>query len=335
MTDSSSILLFALPGSEEQGTRVAEHLGLTPAAIEHRIFESGEHKLRPLVPVRGRDVYLLSSLQADEHRSVHDRLCLLLFLAGTLGDAGADRITAIAPYLGYSRADRRTEACGPVTTRYIAQMMEAVGIHRIVSFDVHNPAAFENAFRCPAEQLEAKPLFVQRLAGMLGGDEVIVLSPDVGGMRRADAFRQDLCRVLGRDIGLGFVEKRRQDGTIATSALVGEVRDRTAVLVDDLISTGTTLREAARQCRHRGARTVLAAVTHGILAAEPSEVLTDPVFDRILLSDTVDSMPIPSELLDKKIVIVQIAGLVAEAIRRLNADGRLTDLLEAESGIRG
>src|SRR3970282_626414 len=152
--------------------------------------------------MRGTDVVVVHSLYAEPGQSANDKLCRLLFFLATMRDHGAARVTAVAPYLCYARKDRRTKPHDPVATRYLARLFEASGVDRVLTLDVHNPAAFENAFRCQAEQLEAHPLFAAHLAPALQNHEVTVLSPDAGGLKRADAFRGSLALVLDRPVGV-------------------------------------------------------------------------------------------------------------------------------------
>ena len=160
-------------------------MGEPLAAHEEREFEDGEHKARPLSVVCGADV-LLQSLHGGPEQSANDKLCRLLFFIGALKDAGARRVTALVPYLCYARKDRRTKPNDPVTTRYVASLFEAVGTGAVVTLDVHNPAAFENAFRCPTVALTAAPLFVDYVK-TLADESMCVVSPDPGGTKRADA----------------------------------------------------------------------------------------------------------------------------------------------------
>lgn len=148
------LMLFALDASRDFGEAVSRELGTALAAHEEREFEDGEHKSRPLVNVRGRDVYVMQSLYGDAKQSVNDKLCRLLFFLGALRDASAARVTAVVPYLGYARKDRKSKARDPVTTRYVATLFEAVGTDCVVTLDVHNLAAYQNAFRCRTEHLE-------------------------------------------------------------------------------------------------------------------------------------------------------------------------------------
>src|SRR6187455_2239428 len=140
--------IFAPAATAEFGEAVSRVLGQPLAAHEERDFEDGEHKIRPLDVVRDADVYVLQSLHGGPRESANDKLCRLLFFIGALRDAGAARVTVVAPYLCYARKDRRTKPHDPVTTRYIAQLFEAVGAEAVVTLEVHNPAAYENAFRC-------------------------------------------------------------------------------------------------------------------------------------------------------------------------------------------
>src|SRR6056297_2828654 len=142
------MLLFSLDGEVRPGPEVAARLGCTLAAHEERMFEGGEHKTRPLVDVRDRDCWVLASLDGTADRSANDKLCRLLFFVGALREASARTVSVVAPYLCYSRKERQTKARDPVTTRYIAQMFEALGTDRVVTVDVHDLAAFQNAFRC-------------------------------------------------------------------------------------------------------------------------------------------------------------------------------------------
>ena len=158
----TAMRLFALNATRELGLSIARQLGVDLCAHEEREFEDGEHKVRPLDVVARADVFVIQSLHAGPSESASDKLCRLLFFIGALKDAGAASVTAIVPYLCYARKDRRTKPNDPVTTRYVAAMFEAVGVDCVVTLEVHNPAAFENAFRCRTVALTATPLFVER-----------------------------------------------------------------------------------------------------------------------------------------------------------------------------
>lgn len=323
------LAVFALRSSRPFGERVAEKLGLPLAGHEEREFEWGQHKARPTESVRGRDVYVVQSLHGDFEQSANDKLIRLLFFLGALRDAAAERITAVVPFLCYSRKERKTKPRDPVTTRYVAGLFEAVGVDRVVTLEVHNVAAFQNGFRCCTEHLEAHGLFADHFAGTLGGSEIAVVSPDVGGIKRADRFREILSRRLGREVSAAFVEKRRSAGVVSGEALVGDVADRTVLLIDDMICGGTTLARAAEACRKAGSREVFAAVAHGAFVPEASSVLADAPLDRIVVLDHIPPFAIDQALVERKVTVVEASGLVAEAIRRMHEGGSLVELLES------
>jgi ribose-phosphate pyrophosphokinase len=318
--------LFALTASAELGARIAAELGMPLAAHEERDFEDGEHKSRPLEPVAGRDVYVVQSLHGGPQESGNDKLCRLLFFIGALKDAGAARVTAVAPYLCYARKDRRTKSQDPVTTRYVAALFEAVGTDAVLTLDVHNPAAFENAFRCRTIAVTAAPLFIAH-ARSVAGENLSVVSPDPGGVKRAELFRETLEEAFCVPIAKGFVDKRRSAGVISGDIFAGDVEGTTAFVLDDLISTGHTVLRAAKAVRAAGARKVIALATHGLFMPGSAEVVADPAIDRFVITDTVPLFGLSPSQTQGKIIILPAAGLIAEAVRRLHEGRILDDLL--------
>ena len=323
MTDR--LRLFALHATAELGRDIAAALGQPLAAHEERDFEDGEHKTRPLDGVAGCDAYVVQSTHGGPVESASDKLCRLLFFIGALKDAGAARVTAVVPYLAYARKDRRTKPNDPVTTRYVAQMFEAIGTDVVVTLEVHNPAAFENACRCRTVALTAVPLFVD-YGKALPDEKLCVVSPDLGGAKRAELFREALEAAVGRPVGKGFAEKHRSAGVVSGDMFVGEVAGATALVIDDLISTGGTLLRAAVAARKNGAKKVLALVTHGLFMPGASQAICDPAIDRLVCTDSVPPFRLEAAARGK-VDTLRVASLLAETIRRLH-DGRpLTDLL--------
>ena len=282
--------------------------------------------MRPLDPVGGTDVYVVQSTHGGPDESANDKLCRLLFFIGALKDAGAARVTAIVPYLCYARKDRRTKPNDPVTTRYVAGLFESVGTDRIVALEVHNPVAFENAFRCRTVTLTGAPLFVD-YASSLAGDNLSVVSPDTGGAKRAELFREALEAARGHPVGKAFVDKHRSAGVVSGDLFVGDVAGTTALVVDDLISTGGTLLRAARAARKASAKSVIALVTHGLFMPGAAEVLADPAIDRLAVADTVPPFRLGTDAPRDKLTILPSARLFADAIRRLHEGSSLADLL--------
>jgi ribose-phosphate pyrophosphokinase len=322
-------LLFALHASSDYGRRLASHLGVGLAAHEERAFEDGEFKIRPLQSVRGQHVFLLGSLYSEPNLSVNDKLVRLLLFAGALRDASAREITLLLPYLAYARKDRRTQARDPISLRYLAQMIEAVGVDRVVTLEVHNPAAYQNAFRCVAEHLDAFPVFLDWLSQILpSGEAITVVSPDTGGYKRAQLFRKKLTQRLQVEAEIAVTEKLRSGGELHHGRLLGEVKGKIALIFDDLIVTGSTLVHTARLCREAGAKRVLALAAHGLFHRDADRHLTDPALDQIVVTDTVPLWQSAAQALKAKLTVLDTTAFLAQVIQRIDAGKPLTELFE-------
>jgi ribose-phosphate pyrophosphokinase len=332
--NDDGLRLFAIASSQEFGRRSARYMGIELSLHEEREFEDGEHKIRPLCSVRNRHAVVIQSLYSDARQSLNDKLCRLLFMLGAVRDAAAGRVTAVIPYLGYARKDRKTKARDPVTTRYVARMFEAVGVNQVLTMDVHNLAAYQNAFHAATtDHLEATGLFVEYFAGALTEEEkarLIVVSPDVGGIARAESVRRQLERRIGQSIGSGFLEKRRSGGQVSGGALVGRVEGQAVILVDDLISSGTTLVRAAQICRRHGAQRIYAAATHGVFSGQADAAIGDPALERVVVTDTIPPFRLSPAVVAEKLAVLDAASLFGEAIRRIHSGGSLTEILPAD-----
>jgi ribose-phosphate pyrophosphokinase len=330
--DHSRPILFALGGSQALANAVARRLGVEVALHEERDFEDGEHKIRPLRGVRNHDVYVLANLTSSPGQSVNDKLCKLLFFIGALKQSAARRVTLVAPYLCYARKERQTKPRDPVVTRYLAQALEAVGVDRVVTVTAHDLAAFQNAFRCATEHVDVDALFAHALKSRLAGRRVSVVSPDPGGEKRAELFRQALERTLAAPVGKALVDKMRSLGKVTGELFVGDVAGRTAIVLDDMISTGGTMARAAAACRARGASEVIAVATHGLFVGGGEVVLSSEAIDEIWVTD---SLPPPQALAQAtargRARITSIDALLAAAIERCHAGGSINELLEHES----
>ncbi len=296
--DNKPMKIFSPVRQAPWAQAVAGRLGVALDALEERVFEDGEHKTRFLQPVAGADCYVLQSLHGDADISVNDRFIRSLFLAATLHDHKAGRVTGVFPYLAYARKDRRTQPFDPVASRYLAQLIEVMQFDQVLAVDVHNPAAFENAFRIPVVNLEAAPV----LAGALIAQHPtkphwVVVSPDAGGYKRAERFREALADQTGQTPSIAFIEKKRRGGVLSGGQLVGDVHNRHAVIVDDMISTGSTLAQAAQVVQEAGAQSVTAVATHGLFTADAANILPTSGLTRILVTDSIERMaPLPSAL---------------------------------------
>lgn len=328
----SDLCLFALSESRRFGDAVAEALGIAPSPLAEEDFDDGEHAIRPAVNVRDRDVYVVQSIYDDPSLSVNDKLVRLVFACGALRDAAADRVTAVVPYLCYQRKDRKTEPRDPVSTRYLALVLEAVGVDRVLSIDVHNLAAFQNAFRVPTDHLEARPLFVDRIAEIAEGRDVVVISPDEGGVKRAHRFAKGLRGRLDVPVTAAFVEKVRERDRVAGGTLVGSVEGRVAVIVDDLISTGTTIRRATTACANDGAAAVYAAATHGVFVGSAPEMLNTPDLDGLFIANTIPPFRLNGTPAADKVTVCDAAPRVARAIEAIHTSGSVTSLNAIDGG---
>jgi ribose-phosphate pyrophosphokinase len=308
-----SMSIFGLHGSRDLAERVAARLEVPLAQHEERNFEDGEHKARSLQSVRGHDVFVLHSLHGDATQSGNDKLCRLLFFCGALKDAGAERVTAITPYLCYARKDRRTKTNDPIITRYIAAMFEAVRVDRVMTLEVHNIAAFENAFRCPTWHIESAPLFAAHFAPLLRGERVVAVSPDAGGAKRAELFRQALEQLTKADVGSAYMEKYRSGGVVSGQLLTGDVHGKVAVIVDDLISTGGTLVRAAEACRTAGATKVFAAAAHGLFVGGATELFASAAIGGITVTNSVPAFRVPPDAAER-LTVVDASETIARAM---------------------
>ncbi len=330
-SDVKQPLLFAPQASVQFGRRVAAAAGLELSPMEEREFEGGEHKTRPLLGVRGAEVFVVQSLSGDAAASANDRLCRLLFFIAGLKDSGAARVTACVPFLAYGRKDRRTKERDPVTLRYVAQLFEAMGTDHVIALDAHNLAAFENAFRCPVDHLEAAPLMADHLAARIGDTPVSIVSPDIGGAKRAQRLQELLAVRLGREVGFAIIDKRRSGGVVSGGDLVvGPVDGCHAVLVDDLISAGTTLMRAVQACRKAGAQAVDAFASHAVFEPEARQLLGPDGPDHLVVTDSI----LPTRLADSsdggRLVVLTASALYGEAIRRITGGGSVVALRQMQ-----
>lgn len=325
--NQSPPLIYAPQASESFAQSIASHLDLELSPLTERNFEDGEHKARPEQNVRGRDVYIVQSLHGDATQSPNDKLIRLLWLCGSMRDAGAGRVTAVVPYLCYARKDRRTKPRDPIATRYIARLFEAVGIDALVTMDVHNLAAFENSFGGKGIDLQAGPSFAAYLASLELGEKVAVVSPDAGGVKRADHFRAALVEKLGCEPRRAFLEKRRSGGRVSGEAVIGDVEGAACIIIDDLVASGTTLVRAAEACRRQGAARIYAAATHGLFVEDANEKFAEAAFESVLIANTIPPFRLSQSIREKYLAVVDVTERFAEAIHRLHTGGDIEDMI--------
>ena len=323
--------LFALQGTHMLGQAVAQAMKAELDPIEEREFPDWEHKSRPLISVRNEDVYVLHSLNGGGAQSPADKLVRLLFFIATCRQNGAARVTAVTPYLAFMRKDQQTKPRDPVNTRYVAEMFEAVGADMVVTLEVHNPAAFQNAFRCTTTHLDMRHLFAVHIGELSAERRVVLVSPDSGGMRRTRSLQEAFVAGTGRQADLAIMEKHRSEGVVSGDLFAGDVADADVFIVDDMISSGGTMLRTARTCRERGARHVYALATHGLFSGGAQELFATPAFDKVIVSDSVAPFTLGEDEFGGKLDVVSCAALIGDAIQRLHTGGSVNRLLNPRS----
>jgi ribose-phosphate pyrophosphokinase len=326
MEASVKLKIFGLNESADYARLIAAELDTSVAAhVEHR-FDDGETYGRSDENVRGCDVYVISSLYSGPTLSAGEKLTDLLFFIGSLTDASAGRITVVMPYLGYARQDRKTESRAPISTKYLAKVIEAVGADRVLTMDVHNLSAFQNAFRIPTDNLEAKKLLVNAVAKENLPDNLVVMSPDSGGMSRARWFRAALEKKLGRidQIPIVYLDKeRKNDGTVHGDRIVGDVKGKNVIVVDDMVASGKTIATSRQAIESHGGQLHSVCATHGLFVGKANEYLEGV---RILVTDSVPSFRLKGKSTDG-LSVISTAKFFAQAIRRTHTDGSISEML--------
>ena len=245
--------------------------------------------------------------------SPNDKLCRLLFFVGCLKDAGATHVSVVAPYLCYARKDRQTKPHDPVTSRYVAQLFEAVGTDHLATLEVHNPSAFQNAFRCDTDHIESAAFSPTLWLACCKARNWLSSRP-IGGMKRAETLREALERAVGKRVAKGFMEKQRSMGIVTGDLFAGDVAGRTVIIFDDLISTGGSMARTAAECRRRGATRVICAATHGLFVGGSPDLFGSADVDRVIVSDTVAVSPELQSAAGQRLSVLGIAPLLARTL---------------------
>lgn len=306
--------IFAGNSNLELARAVAASLGRELSRADVNRFSDGEIAVEIKENVRGVHAVLIQSTSAP----ANDHLMELLIMTDALRRASAASITAVVPYYGYSRQDRKVAPRAPISAKLVANMMTTAGITRMVSMDLH-AGQLQGFFDIPSDNLYAMPVLLERMRKIGPPDEMVVVSPDAGGVERARAYSKRLGSTLA------IVDKRRLSPNVAEVLnLIGEVEGRTAVLVDDMIDTAGTLTHAAKLLMNKGARRVVAYATHAVLSGPAVERIEASPISEVVVTDTI-------ALTEKarscsKIVQVSSAGLLAEAIRRIQCGDSLSSL---------
>ena len=307
------ITLIAGTAHPALATSIAESLGIPLAKARVARFSDGEVDIKLDEDIRGRDVFVLQPTCPP----VNEAWVELLLLLDTLRRASAGRITAVMPYYGYARKDRKDEGRVPISAKVVANTIVASGADRVVTLDMH-AAQIQGFFDIPVDHLYARPILLDEVVAM-GLENPVVVTPDVGGTKMARAYAKRL------DADLAIVDKRRISGTEPTiEHIIGDVEGRNCVIVDDLISTGGSITQAAATLKAKGAKAIVIAVTHAVFCGPAVERLDAAPVDAILVTDSIP----PKEPSPRKLKVCSIAPMVAETSQNIHFPKSVSSLFE-------
>ncbi len=319
---TKTLHLFSGRQSESLSRDIAANLGVELTEAHLAQFANGETHCRFSESIRGADVFIIQSHGGYDGRSVNDAIMEHLIMVDAARRASAKRITAVMPFYGYARQDRKSEGREPITARLVADLFSAAGASRLVSVDLHS-GQIQGFFNGPVDHLTAMPVLVDRLHAL--GDDLVVVSPDAGRVKVAERYANHL------HADLAIVHKRRLKGEknqIEAKDVVGEVAGRPCVLIDDMIDTAGTICQAAELLAERGAASITAAATHGVFSGPAIDRLKNSHLERVIVTD---SLPLPDDKQIDKIEILSVAGVVADAIRAVFEDTSVSSIFGGEN----
>jgi len=296
---------------------IAREVGIDLLPVDSRTFANGEIYARFDESVRGCDAFVI---QSHTH-PINEWLMEQLIMVDALKRASAKRITVIAPFYPYSRQDKKGRGREPISARLIADLFKAAGAHRIMSVDLH-AAQIQGFFDGPVDHLFAMPVLLDYFKKNLNRDDLTVVSPDMGRVRVADVWSDKLAAPLA------IIHKRRDPrvaNKVSVHEIVGDVKDRWCLLVDDMIDTGGTIAKAAEALKQNGAKGVTIAATHAIFSGKATEILSADFIDQVVVTDT---LPVPDEKRFDKLTVLSIAPLIAQAIHEVFEDGSVTSMFD-------
>lgn len=301
-------------GSSNPGlaAEICEYLDTALGRADISTFADGETMFHIRENVRGRDVFIIQSTSPP----VNDNLVELLIMVDAFRRASARRITAVLPYYGYSRQDRKSEPRVPITAKLVANLLTTAGVDRVLCTDLH-AGQIQGYFDIPVDNLFAAPVILEYFRS-LELQNLVIISPDAGGVERARAFAKRL------DASLAIIDKRRTGMNVTELMnIIGDVQDRTAVILDDMIDTAGTLIQAAEAVKAKGAAKVMAAATHAVLSGPAKERIRNSALEEVIVSNS-----IPHGDLDKasRVTVLSMAELLGEGIRRIHENSSVSSL---------
>ncbi len=313
LTDHSRLKLFSGSANPPLAQEIAHYLGIDLGPMVRKRFADGELYIQIQESIRGCDVYLIQ----PTCQPVNDHLMELLIMIDACRRASARQVTAVIPYYGYARADRKTAGRESITAKLVANLITQAGASRVLAMDLHS-AQIQGYFDIPVDHVYGSPILLNYLRSKNFSD-LVVVSPDVGGVARARAFANKL-----DDAPLAIIDKRRQAHNVAeVMNVVGDVAGKTAVLVDDMIDTAGTIVEGARLLRKVGAKAVYACATHAIFSPPAIERLSSGVFEEVIVTNTI---PVPESSYFDQLRVLSVASIVGETIWRIHEDSSVSSM---------
>ena len=314
--------IFAGTSSKDFTERVCAHVGIPVGKARVDVFPDGELIVKLDEDVRGRDCFVVQSTS----QPVNENLMELLIWIDCLKRASADRITAVIPYFGYARQDRKSEGRTPITAKLVANIITAAGADRVIAMDLH-AAQVQGFFDIPMDHLLASPVlskyFLEESPKM---GKVAIVSPDPGNLKAASSYAE----MLNAD--LAFIDKRRKSATsVAMTAIVGDIEGKTILMFDDMITTGGTIAEASKILKDNGAGDIYVTATHGVFAGQAIERLVKAPIERIVITDTIPACDRLKPISDR-LTILSVAPLVGEAIKRIHLNQSVSAVLKGAQG---
>ncbi|MBM4273604.1 MAG: ribose-phosphate pyrophosphokinase [Deltaproteobacteria bacterium] len=312
---NNNIRIFTGNANPELAGKICDHLQVPLGRAMVTTFSDGEIRVEIGENVRGRDVFLIQSTCPPASQNLME----LLVMMDAVKRASARRITAVVPYFGFARQDRKVAPRVPITAKLVADLLSTAGAHRVLTLDLH-VGQIQGFFNIPVDNLYASPIIIPYIKEKFR-DDLAIVSPDAGGVARARAYAKRL------DASLGLVDKRRDaPGKAKAMHLIGEVLGKEVVILDDIIDTGGTLREAAGAIVQRGARNVYACCTHAVLSGPAVQNLMDSPLTSLVVTDTI---PLGEKAGNcPKIVVLSVAHLFARAIENIHKEDSISSLFE-------
>ncbi len=309
--------VFTGSANRDLAERICKYIGVPLGQATISSFPDGETYVRIEENIRGHDVFIIQPTCPPTNQHLME----LLIMVDAARRASADRITAVIPFFGYARQDRKDQPRVPITAKLVANLLVAAGANRILTMDLH-AQQIQGFFDIPVDHLYAAPVMYEYLRKKQLND-LVVVSPDVGGLKMAYAYSQTM------DASLAIVAKRRKSASeVESMAVIGEIRGKNALLVDDLTETAGTLTTAATLLKRKGAKKIVACVSHAILNEIGVERLRKSSIDELITTDTV----LRPAISGVKITTLSVAGLLGEAIKRIHSNSSVTSLFEFKGG---